>query len=139
MAGVGTGLTIGPLAIQARFAQPAERNAVVSALLLFVCAREVPGHRRRLLTNHFGQFRALGGTIGLAQCGAVLNGKVTEIITSLVRSNTLSPEDARLLADGLASGISSVQSIGALPPDVQTLVRDAFQQGSRWSFVWSAN
>ena len=32
------------------------------------------------------QSRALGGTVGLAQCGAVLNAKVNENITALVRS-----------------------------------------------------
>lgn len=37
MAGVGTGLSIAPLAVHARFSQPAERNAIVSALTLFVC------------------------------------------------------------------------------------------------------
>ena len=36
MAGVGTGLAIGPLAVQARFSQPEARNAIVSALTLFV-------------------------------------------------------------------------------------------------------
>ena len=36
MAGVGVGLLMGPLAVQARFCQPEERNAVVSGLLLFV-------------------------------------------------------------------------------------------------------
>ena len=36
LAGVAVGLQIGPLAVQARFSQPATRNAVVSGLLLFV-------------------------------------------------------------------------------------------------------
>ena len=36
LAGVGTGLSIGPLAVQARFVLPAERNAVVTGLTLFV-------------------------------------------------------------------------------------------------------
>lgn len=47
MAGVGTGLQIGPLAVQARFSQPEENNAVVSALLLFVSAA-LPFHNHDL-------------------------------------------------------------------------------------------
>ncbi|RPD74189.1 MFS general substrate transporter [Lentinus tigrinus ALCF2SS1-7] len=115
MAGVGVGMSIGPLAIHCRFSQPEERVAVVSALGLFS--------------------RALGGTVGLAQCGAVLNAKVNSIITNMVTSGRLSAEDAGVLANGLANGLSSMQSINALPPDIQTAVKDAFQQGSRWSFI----
>lgn len=36
MAGAGVGLSIGPLAVHARFSQPSERLAVVSCLSLFV-------------------------------------------------------------------------------------------------------
>ena len=36
MAGVGVGMTFGPLAIHARFSQPEERVAIVIALNLFV-------------------------------------------------------------------------------------------------------
>ncbi|TFK90574.1 MFS general substrate transporter [Polyporus arcularius HHB13444] len=115
MAGVGVGMSIGPLAIHCRFSQPESRVAVVSALGLFS--------------------RALGGTVGLAQCGAVLNAKVNSIITSMITSGSLSAADAGLLANGLTSGISSLQSIDSLPPDVQTAVKNAFQQGSRWSFI----
>ncbi len=43
LAGVGIGVAIGPLAIHARFSQPAERLAIVSAMLLFV---SVPFSRR---------------------------------------------------------------------------------------------
>ena len=44
MAGIGTGMLVGPLAVQARFSQPANRNAVVSALTLFVrtCSSDPP-------------------------------------------------------------------------------------------------
>jgi hypothetical protein len=37
MTGIGIGLTAGSLAVHARFSQPEERVAVVSALTLFVC------------------------------------------------------------------------------------------------------
>ncbi|TBU45918.1 MFS general substrate transporter [Dichomitus squalens] len=115
MTGVGVGMTLGPLVVHVRFSQPEHRNAVVAALALFS--------------------RALGGTVGLAQCGAVLNGKVTHSLHALVRSGTLSASDTALLQDGLSSGISSLQSLSSLPPDMQQLVKDAYQQGTRWAFI----
>ncbi|KAI0329719.1 MFS general substrate transporter [Cubamyces sp. BRFM 1775] len=122
MAGVGVGMCIGPLVVHVRFSQPESRVAVVSGLSLFS--------------------RSLGGTVGLAQCGAVLNAKVNSSILALVRSGTLSPADAAELARGLSAGLSSLQSISALPPEVQTAVKDAFRNGTRWSFLslvpWAA-
>ncbi|CDO74451.1 hypothetical protein BN946_scf184979.g6 [Trametes cinnabarina] len=115
MTGVGVGMCIGPLVVHVRFSQPESRVAVVSGLSLFS--------------------RSLGGTVGLAQCGAVLNGKVNTSILALVRSGTLSRSDAHELAQGLAAGISSLQSISALPPEIQTAVKDAFRNGTRWSFI----
>ncbi|KAI0342108.1 MFS general substrate transporter [Trametopsis cervina] len=114
MAGVGTGLQVGPLAVQARFSQPAERNAVVSGLLLF--------------------FRSLGGTIGLAQCGAVLNGKVNSYIANLVHTGALSAADAESLSLSSAA-LSSVNGLNSLPPATQQFVRDAFREGSRYAFI----
>ncbi|KAI0663602.1 hypothetical protein C8Q70DRAFT_906276 [Cubamyces menziesii] len=115
MAGVGVGMSIGPLVVHVRFSQPESRVAVVSGLSLFS--------------------RSLGGTVGLAQCGAVLNAKVNSSILALVRSGTLSPADAAELAQGLSAGLSSLQSISALPPAVQAAVKDAFRNGTRWSFI----
>ncbi|KAI0819975.1 MFS general substrate transporter [Trametes gibbosa] len=115
MTGVGVGLCIGPLAVHARFSQPESRVAVVSGITLFS--------------------RSLGGTIGLAQCGAVLNAKVTHSIRALVASGTLPPADAQALASGLSAGLSSLQGIDTLPPDVQSAVKDAFRAGSRWAFI----
>ncbi|KAI0630259.1 MFS general substrate transporter [Trametes polyzona] len=122
MTGVGVGMSIGPLAVHARFSQPDNRVAVVSGLTLFS--------------------RGLGGTVGLAQCGAVLNAKVNARILDLVSSGTLPPEDARALSSGLSAGLSSLSSIDTLPAEVQSAVKDAFRIGSRWAFVsllpWAA-
>ncbi|KAL7281752.1 hypothetical protein ACG7TL_005070 [Trametes sanguinea] len=115
MTGVGVGMCIGPLVVHVRFSQPESRVAVVSGLSLFS--------------------RSLGGTVGLAQCGAVLNAKVNNSVLALVRSGTLDPSDAQALSQGLSAGISSLQSISSLPPDIQTAVKDAFQNGTRWSIV----
>ncbi|KAI0769721.1 major facilitator superfamily domain-containing protein [Trametes elegans] len=122
MTGVGVGMCIGPLVVHVRFSQPENRVAVVSGLSLFS--------------------RSLGGTVGLAQCGAVLNAKVNARLLALVRAGTLPSADAGALARGLAAGLSSVQDLGALPPAAQAAVRDAFRAGSRWCFVslipWAA-
>ncbi|EIW63415.1 MFS general substrate transporter [Trametes versicolor FP-101664 SS1] len=122
MTGVGVGLSIGPLAVHVRFSQPDGRVAVVSGLTLF--------------------FRCLGGTVGLAQCGAVLNAKVNSSILTLVRSGTLDAADAAALASGLGAGVSSLQDISGLPEVVQSAVKDAFRNGSRWAFLsllpWAA-
>ena len=53
----------------------------------------------------------------------------------MVASGSLSAEDAGVLANGLSDGLSSLQDIDALPTDVQVAVKNAFQQGSRWSFI----
>ncbi|KAF9815244.1 hypothetical protein IEO21_04691 [Rhodonia placenta] len=122
VSGAGVGMSIGALAVQARFSQPADKVAIVSALSLF--------------------FRALGGTVGLAQCGAVLNGKVASYITSLLRSGTLSAATANSLSQASSSSLSSLQSINALPQEVQQIVKDAFRDGTRWAFIslipWAA-
>ena len=60
---------------------------------------------------------------------------MTHSLRALVNSGTLSPSDAALLQNGLSSGISSLQGISSLPPDVQQLVKDAFQEGTRWAFI----
>ncbi|KAI0355576.1 MFS general substrate transporter [Trametes cingulata] len=115
MTGVGVGMCIGPLVVHVRFSQPESRVAIVSGLSLFS--------------------RSLGGTVGLAQCGAVLNAKVTNSISDLVRSGNLSPTDAQTLAQGLAAGLSSLQSIGELPPEVQAALKDAFRNATKWAFI----
>ncbi|KAH9950575.1 MFS general substrate transporter [Amylocystis lapponica] len=115
LAGVGVGLSIGAIVVHIRFSQPEERIAVVSALGLF--------------------FRALGGTIGLAQCGAVLNAKVRSYLLDLASSGLISPSEASALSQAASSSAASLQSINTLPPEVQTLVRDAFRSGSRWCFI----
>ncbi|KAF5370860.1 hypothetical protein D9758_001993 [Tetrapyrgos nigripes] len=121
MAGVGSGLTIGTVNVQARFTQGKEHVAVISALILF--------------------FRALGGTVGLAQCGAVLNARVSRFIRHAFESGALSATDAASLVS-VAGAIDSLQAINNLPPNLQTIVRDAFRDGVRWSFIsiipWAA-
>ncbi|KIJ28884.1 hypothetical protein M422DRAFT_189144 [Sphaerobolus stellatus SS14] len=113
LCGVGVGMTFGPLAIHARFSQPEERVAVVVGLNLF--------------------FRTLGGTVGLAQCSAVLNAKVRTSIADAIKSGQFSTTELSQLAS--LGNIQSINDISALPPALATVVRDAFRNGVRWAFI----
>jgi len=114
LCGVGVGMTFGPLAIHARFSQPNDRVAIVVGLNLF--------------------FRTFGGTVGLAQCSAVLNAKVRSIILGLVTSGKFSPNELQQLA-ALGGTIDSLTDITNLPADLANAVRDAFRDGVRWAFI----
>ncbi|KAG1888133.1 major facilitator superfamily domain-containing protein [Suillus subluteus] len=115
MTGFGVGLTAGPNVVQARFLMP-DHVAVTNALLLF--------------------FRALGGTVGLAQCFTVMNAKVNSYIVGQIRSDAISGSDLNVLeALYNSGGLDSIQSLEGLPPVVQQIIRDAFRNGVRWSFI----
>ncbi|KAJ7273601.1 major facilitator superfamily domain-containing protein [Mycena haematopus] len=114
MAGAGVGMTFGPLAIQARFTQSEDKIAAVTGLTLF--------------------FRSLGGTIGLAQCAAVLYSKVTAFLTNAAESGAIPAQYISSLASA-SSNLSSISSIDQLPEEVQELVRNAFRSGSRWAII----
>ncbi|KIK40315.1 hypothetical protein CY34DRAFT_24883 [Suillus luteus UH-Slu-Lm8-n1] len=115
MTGFGVGLTAGPNVVQARFLMP-DHVAVTNALLLF--------------------FRAFGGTVGLAQCFTVMNAKVNSYILGQIRSGTISASDLDVLeALYNSGGLGSIQSLDGLPPVVQQIIRDAFRNGVRWSFI----
>ncbi|KIM64638.1 hypothetical protein SCLCIDRAFT_1213140 [Scleroderma citrinum Foug A] len=115
MAGVGVGLTAGPLAVQARFIKP-DHIAISNAMLLFG--------------------RALGGTVGLAQCFTVMNAKVDSYVRGAIEGGALSGSDLAALAALYDSGgLSSIQNLDGLPSSVQTLIRNAFRDAVRWSFI----
>ncbi|KAJ6455690.1 major facilitator superfamily domain-containing protein [Mycena sanguinolenta] len=114
MVGVGVGMEVGPLAIQARFTLPEDKIAVVTGLNLF--------------------FRSLGGTIGLAQCAAVLSSKVTSFLVSAAESGAIPEQYISSLANA-NTNLNSITSIDQLPDDIQALVRSAFRNGSRWAII----
>ncbi|KAH9946096.1 MFS general substrate transporter [Epithele typhae] len=114
LAGAGVGMSIGPLAIHCRFSQPTSRVAVVSALTLFS--------------------RSLGGTVGLAQCGAVLNAKVSQTLAARVAAGELPAAVGAALADGVSGLSAAGGGLDALPPAAVALVQAAFQEGSKWAF-----
>ncbi|KAK7019671.1 hypothetical protein VNI00_018016 [Paramarasmius palmivorus] len=122
MAGVGCGLTLGSLNVHARFSQPSDRVAIVSALILFVrFLFPLPHLTHPTDKNANTQFRSLGGTVGLAQCGAFLNARVKSHLSS---SNI-----------NLDFSVSGLGAIASLPASTQTIVRDAFRDGVRWCFI----
>jgi hypothetical protein len=131
MTGVGVGLSASSLALQARFSVAEERNAVVVALTLFVSNKSFQLLSFSTSYGFAGQTRTLGGTVGLAQCGAILNAKVTSAITAAVRSGAISWSDAQKFS---SVGIDSLSVINSLSPSSQALVRGAFRDGVKWSF-----
>jgi hypothetical protein len=134
MAGAGVGLTGGPLGIQARFAQGDHRVAAVTGLSLFVCIFSYAAQQSILIIYFAIQFRSLGGTVGLAQCAAVLSSKVTAFLRDAAKSGTVPASTIAALAHANAD-LTSIQSIDALPQDAQELVRNAFRNGTRWTFI----
>ena len=81
-------------------------------------------------------FRSLGGTVGLAQCSTVMNAKVKQYFASLPASALASLQSANRTAMPLSlQGLESLQSIDALPPAIQELVKNAFRNGVRWCFI----
>ena len=75
--------------------------------------------------------QTLGGTIGIAQCAAVLNNHVRITVHRLIE--TASPENAAILLSG--SDLNSLGAIAALPTELQVAVRDAYRFGTRWAFI----
>ncbi|KZP01200.1 MFS general substrate transporter [Calocera viscosa TUFC12733] len=116
--GLSCGLVIPSSAIQLRFTHSKDEVATVVALSMF--------------------FRTLGGTVGLAQMGAVLNAKAREYLTAAISSGQYTPQDISEAVNALASQ----DLIQSLPANVLQLVRDAMTQGARWSFIsvvpWAA-
>ncbi|TFK50970.1 MFS general substrate transporter [Heliocybe sulcata] len=117
MTGAGVGLSVASSILQVRFTQSEAKQARVTALTLFM--------------------RSFGGTVGLAQCGAVMNAKVSAHIVSAVRSGALSATGIGALGSGTWSSgsLGSLQTIDALPGAVQDVVHTAFTIGTRYSFI----
>jgi hypothetical protein len=133
MAGFGVGLTAGPIVVQARFLMP-DHVAIINAMMLFVSC--VNRAIRCPYSIDFLQFRALGGTIGLAQCATVMNAKVNSYIIGQIESGAISGSDLDILAALYSSGgLTSIQSLDGLPSAVQQIIRDAFRNAVRWSFI----
>ncbi|EPQ55182.1 MFS general substrate transporter [Gloeophyllum trabeum ATCC 11539] len=115
MTGAGVGLCLSSAVVHVRFSQPDERQAVVTALTLFM--------------------RSFGGTVGLAQCGAVMNAKVSSHIAHAIISGQLDPAALGGASLDTSGGLSSVQGIDALPAAAQAVVKRAFAVGTQYSFI----
>lgn len=65
-----------------------------------------------------------------------MNAKVDSYISDAINSGTISGSDLAALAALYDSGgLSSIQNLDGLPSSVQTLIRDAFREAVRWSFI----
>ncbi|OJA20700.1 hypothetical protein AZE42_13924 [Rhizopogon vesiculosus] len=65
-----------------------------------------------------------------------MNAKVNSYIVGQIESGTISGSDLDILAALYSSGgLTSIMSLEGLPPTVQQIIRDAFRNGVRWSFM----
>jgi hypothetical protein len=65
-----------------------------------------------------------------------MNAKVNSYIVGQIRSGTISGSNLDALeALYNSGGLDSIQSLEGLPPVVQQIIRDAFRNGVRWSFI----
>ncbi len=81
-------------------------------------------------------FRSLGGAVGVSVLGAVLATRVTDLITSNLRD--LGPAGAQA-GQALQSGSgTSVLDVGALPPQLATIVRHAYGDATGRIFLIAA-
>jgi len=65
-----------------------------------------------------------------------MNAKVDSYVSGAIDSGTISGSDLTALAALYDSGgLSSIQNLDGLPSSVQTLIRNAFREAVRWSFI----
>jgi len=65
-----------------------------------------------------------------------MNAKVNSYIVGQIESGTISGSDLDILAALYNSGgLASIMSLEGLPQTVQQIIRDAFRNGVRWSFM----
>jgi hypothetical protein len=101
LVGFSCGTVIISSAIQLRFTHKSDEVATIVALNIL--------------------FRTFGGTVGLAQMGAVLNAKSRSYITQAASSGQYSMADIQQAA----AALSSEASIASLPANVGNLVKTA--------------
>ncbi|KAG2033338.1 hypothetical protein BDR03DRAFT_693226 [Suillus americanus] len=65
-----------------------------------------------------------------------MNARVNSYIVGQIRSGAISGSDLNVLeALYNSGGLDSIQSLEGFPPVVQQIIRDAFRDGVRWSFI----
>ena len=90
--------------------------------LVLAAQNDVPARELGAATSAVSFFRSMGGTIGVSVLGAILANKVTE---------TLNP-------GGTASGTgNAVPNIAELPPEVRTIVENAYGAATADLFMMS--
>ena len=65
-----------------------------------------------------------------------MNGIVDSYITGVIESRKISGPDLAILASLRNSGgLKSIQTLDGLPNSVRIVVKEAFREGVRWSFI----
>jgi len=111
--GVGMGLTMTPATTAITESLPADKQGVASALNDTV--------------------RELGGAIGIALLGSVLNAGYRREVRGI--SDSLPPELAERVEEGIGSALASAPRLGQDAPAVLAVAREAFVSGWRTS-MW---
>ena len=75
----------------------------------------------------------LGGTIGLAQLGAVLQTRVRRSL--IISFASLTSAQMAQLAAALSAATDSLGAINDLDPDLREVVQLAYRDGCRWAFI----
>jgi EmrB/QacA subfamily drug resistance transporter len=89
--------------------------------LVLAAQNDVPARELGSATSVLSFFRSLGGTIGVSVLGAVLAGRVAA--------------DLSALGSGPDDGAAAVPDVSTLPPEVATLVRDAYGDATAELFL----
>jgi len=90
--------------------------------LVLAAQNDVPARELGAATSAVSFFRSMGGTIGVSVLGAILANKVTE---------TLNP-------GGASSGAgNAVPNIAELPPEIRTIVENAYGAATADLFMMS--
>jgi hypothetical protein len=89
--------------------------------LVLAAQNDVPARELGSATSVLSFFRSLGGTIGVSVLGAVLAGRVAA--------------DLSALGSGPDDDAAAVPDVSTLPPEVATLVRDAYGDATAELFV----
>ncbi|KAH7911456.1 major facilitator superfamily domain-containing protein [Hygrophoropsis aurantiaca] len=113
--GLGVGFPTVPLIMQGIRTQP-DHKAAVSHMALFS--------------------QTLGGATGLAQCFSVMNDKVVAFVNDEIATGKITGSDLAALTEvSQNGGLTSVTTIASLPAVVQEIIRGAYADGIRWSFI----
>ena len=141
---VGTALMILGFGLLATFDVDTSRTEVVSAMIIIGCGlgntmqvmvlavqNSVDHADLGIATSASMFFRSIGGTVGIALFGAILNNRLTGNLTAALGSANVSG-----LGEVNADNITQrLERVGDLPPDVAHLIRGAVADSIHVAFL----